>query len=485
MTHSPTAEMRSLVDRLLDQGGLSGVEAERLEKLLENRDALRYYSEVILQESLMAEALEGIAVPPKVLRFPLRTLVFGVLAVAACLMISLFIFMAVDKPGAIPQVVYTTADVKVTAVLGVAWENDPSPVRPNGSLAAEHVVMRSGLLELTYPSGVRVRLQGPTDYRVKDINSGILTRGRLVAHVPPGAGGFTVDYGTGRVVDLGTEFGLGVHQGKIDLSVFDGTVEMHLSDGTLRKMSDGQSLRYDEATQTATMEAPADPGKFVRSLPADDFPWEIDAASSGTIEFDVTSKITKPSKYLAVFKWMDGAEIVKLTDVELRRDGKTVVVDPHPSLIKNPEMMRYNVRNNLYVLDLRSEDFAPGRWTVHARTATHPLLAKAPAIMHGMFVLEEGLATQASPEDFIGRWSFNLNGKHYIREFHKDGRVSLEENGIEGSVYFAGSQWSVKDGVLEAKLPALQVSEYHILRNPKTLIFTSNPYENAVKIEDK
>ncbi len=94
MTTAPTSEMRGLVDRLLDHGGLSRVETSRLEELLENRNAMRYYTEVMSLDALMAEALDGIEVEEKTLRFPSWMLATGALAAAACLVFSLFVFLS-------------------------------------------------------------------------------------------------------------------------------------------------------------------------------------------------------------------------------------------------------------------------------------------------------------------------------------------------------------------------------------------------------
>ncbi len=481
MTPPPTVEMRSLVDRMLDQGGLSNVETGRLEELLEQPEAMRYYSEVLLQESLMAEALREVEAAPQVVRFPMRKLVSGVLAAAACLVLSLWVFKPGKEPTALPQLVYTVSDVKVTGLQGVEWSEAGSPVRSDGRLEDGHLVTRGGFLELTYPNGVRVMLQGATDFKVRDMNSGLLTSGRLVAHVPPEVRGFTVDYGTGRVIDLGTEFGLARHEGRIDLSVFDGLVEMHLPDGTSRKLSEGDSLRYDEAAETVTTGLPGDAPEFVRKLPDKELSWELDTSVTSTIEFDVTTMITKPGKYMAIFKKMGGAEVLCLAEVELLLDGKRVLSEARQLYVRT----NTNPKFNSCVFDLKGEDFAPGRWTVRATTVADASLENGSTRMNGIFLLEQGMVFDAQPEHFIGRWSYHFDGKHFVREFHKDGSVTLEVNGTGGHVYFVDSKWTVKNGVLEADLPAVPVHEYHVLRDPKTLIFTSNPYENAVKIEDK
>lgn len=482
MNTPPTAELRALMDRLLDQGGLNHDESDRLVVFLRDPMDLRYHAEIMLQESMMADALNRIAKETEIPRFPAKKLVLGCLAVAACLVISLWIFTSFEMRDDPSKVVFAPSDVRVTGLQGVEWAKAGSPVRPNGRLVEARVATRSGLIELTYPGGVRVTLQGATDFRVRDRNSGVLTRGRLVAHVPPGAEGFTIDYGTGRVVDLGTEFGLGVHDGKIELSVFDGMVEITLPDGSSHRIRQGKSLAYDESDEVPFREVALEGNPFVRTLPENDFPWEMDLANPESLVFDVTSLISKPGKYLAVFKWTGGAKGMYFSDVELRLDGKTMAMTPRQS-ISGASDGRHDTLN---VMDLNQESFPLGRWTLHARGTPLPPLDTASSMIRGVLMFENEFAVNATPADFIGRWNYKYGNASYIREFHEDGHVSLYESGRESNhEYFANSRWTLENGLMKVHLPSVRVNEYHILRDAKTMLFMNQPYENAVKIEDE
>ncbi|MEM9351706.1 MAG: hypothetical protein AAGA92_01720 [Planctomycetota bacterium] len=135
-----------------------------------------------------------------------------------------------------------------------AWAN------PNDSLALESGVrggqtleLAEGELELTYDSGVRLRLIGPVEYLVRPAG-GELRNGGLVAFVPEAGHGFTVETPNGKVVDLGTEFGVLVDDfGVSEVSVFSGKVEAYpttsVADGPGRfELTKGDSLQWTRGT---------------------------------------------------------------------------------------------------------------------------------------------------------------------------------------------------------------------------------------------
>jgi hypothetical protein len=130
-----------------------------------------------------------------------------------------------------------------------------------------------------------------------------------------------------------------------------------------------------------------------------------------------------------------------------------------------------------------------GRWTIKVRMETmergggvlaHP---EVPIASSGILQFEEGLVTGAEAEQFIGRWAYNHLGSTFVREFKPDGSVTLEKNGKKVDVeIWANSRWWVERGVLNVSIPHKALIERHVLRDEKTLIFTSNPYDNAVKL---
>jgi hypothetical protein len=72
-----------------------------------------------------------------------------------------------------------------------------------------------------------VLLQGPTTINLLATNRAQLHAGRLIAHIPPRAVGFTVDTPSITLVDRGTEFGVTVDPaGQTDVQVFTGAVDI-------------------------------------------------------------------------------------------------------------------------------------------------------------------------------------------------------------------------------------------------------------------
>ena len=88
------------------------------------------------------------------------------------------------------------------------------------------IKLAAGLAELRFACGATVLLQGPADLTILSSQSARLDRGRISARVPEEARGFQVVSPGGRVVDLGTEFGLAVGEdGATEVRVFSGHVE--------------------------------------------------------------------------------------------------------------------------------------------------------------------------------------------------------------------------------------------------------------------
>ncbi len=82
--------------------------------------------------------------------------------------------------------------------------------------AVQKLNLTTGLAELTFESGAKVILHAPAQFAVTGAIGGELQLGKLTAKVPhssPGAKSarFTINTPSGKVVDLGTEFGVQVN----------------------------------------------------------------------------------------------------------------------------------------------------------------------------------------------------------------------------------------------------------------------------------
>lgn len=120
---------------------------------------------------------------------------------------------------------------------------------PGRDMAVGKVLrLEAGLAEVEFERGARVILQGPAALELLSGNMARLLRGAMTARVPAAAHGFTVLSPRGKIVDLGTEFGLAVDQGgATSVRVFSGelTAAADPNAGEAVRLSQGQEARID------------------------------------------------------------------------------------------------------------------------------------------------------------------------------------------------------------------------------------------------
>jgi FecR protein len=109
--------------------------------------------------------------------------------------------------------------------------------------------LERGLAEIEFERGARVILQGPVGIELVSASCARLLHGTLTARVSEGARGFTILSPHGKVVDLGTEFGLSVDErGSTTVRVFTGEVEA-FSFAADRPSTQGVTIHQDETAQ--------------------------------------------------------------------------------------------------------------------------------------------------------------------------------------------------------------------------------------------
>jgi hypothetical protein len=159
---------------------------------------------------------------------PLRSAVTA-LAVAALLLLSLTASFFLLKPGPSARVVRVSGTSPLT-------KGQPLPVKTL-------IDVERGILELSFPSGAEVVLEGPCQFRLDEAETLTVSHGRLSVHAPPGAQGFRVNTPGGRFVDLGTRFGLAVGSDGTNpvvlTEVYEGEVEVQSSGKT--RLTKGES----------------------------------------------------------------------------------------------------------------------------------------------------------------------------------------------------------------------------------------------------
>jgi ferric-dicitrate binding protein FerR (iron transport regulator) len=163
----------------------------------------------------------------------------------------------------------------------------PSQKVGQGLRRGQSISLKQGLVEVAFGNGAVVVIEGPAEFEIRSKTAAFLHRGRAVARVPEQARGFVIDSPRGRLVDLGTEFGVAVGDG--------GETEVHVLEGRVEAELPGRAkpveLRAAEGVRlasTGTTWITADETAFVTEMPprADDAPgyihWSFDEGKGTT-----------------------------------------------------------------------------------------------------------------------------------------------------------------------------------------------------------
>lgn len=142
----------------------------------------------------------------------------------------------------------------LSRTVDVEWADSKEAKRLGSPLAAGPLRIKSGALLVEFYSGARVVVEAPAEFDLVSASEAYLRSGRIHAHVPPQARGFTVQTNDFEVTDLGTDFGLAVSlqegEPKAEVHVFNGLVKvahMH-SRGDEQSLKTGEALKLDETT---------------------------------------------------------------------------------------------------------------------------------------------------------------------------------------------------------------------------------------------
>ena len=178
---------------------------------------------------------------------------WATLAAAACVLGALALWMwQQSRPIA-----------TIESAIAVRWGEGRTPHAPNTSLRRGRITFEKGLLALRFVNGTHLLVEGPADFHLRSPNVVRLHAGSAVAQVPKPAIGFTIEGPTGRVVDKGTEFGVRVGDGAMEVHVLKGLVEA--GRGTsLRPVREREALQISPDTMTMM---PADANRFLTTVP--------------------------------------------------------------------------------------------------------------------------------------------------------------------------------------------------------------------------
>ncbi len=120
---------------------------------------------------------------------------------------------------------------------GCQWSGSTLPTLAGSRLSSGSLRLKQGRAHVGFDNGAQVFLEGPAVFYLHDANRAHLESGRIMAHVPQQAIGFTIETQTTDIVDLGTEFGVEVTpSGATEVQVLEGEVELGAPRGEDRQL---------------------------------------------------------------------------------------------------------------------------------------------------------------------------------------------------------------------------------------------------------
>lgn len=147
--------------------------------------------------------------------------------------------------------------VRIAPAVRLSYISSNARWQPNGAFQpvtalspGDQLNLLEGEIELTYNTGTKLLLVAPAEFLVQAAG-GQLRSGGLVTSVTDAGHGFTIETPNGKVVDLGTEFGVVVDDfGVSEVSVFQGKVEAfplgkHIGSKKV-ELTKGRGLQWDE-----------------------------------------------------------------------------------------------------------------------------------------------------------------------------------------------------------------------------------------------
>ena len=116
----------------------------------------------------------------------------------------------------------------LSKAVGVRWTSDQPDAVPARLFAGQTLSLDEGYAEITLLSGCTCALMGPAEIDLVSPMRVRAIKGAFWARVGDDAKGFVVETPAGKVIDLGTEFGINIDSSNstTDVVVFEGAVDL-------------------------------------------------------------------------------------------------------------------------------------------------------------------------------------------------------------------------------------------------------------------
>jgi len=217
----------------------------------------------------------GVATPPTRRTGVIGRIVWiGALAAALALVGAVSVaLLSSDADPARPAAGDASGFARLTRSAGDRW-SDAEALQTGQRLGAQRIRLQSGIVQITYDSGVVALLAGPADLEMTGPKHAYLHEGRVVLRVPPSAIGYTIETAEANVIDLGTEFGVQANASVgTDVQVYEGEVIAERKPAgvdaspSAHRLQGGQAMRLGTRPGDDAEELNFWPDRFVRYLP--------------------------------------------------------------------------------------------------------------------------------------------------------------------------------------------------------------------------
>jgi hypothetical protein len=320
-------ELDELITSLLDAGGLSDSQRERLSALVSENPGLldQYIETTALSNALHDIATRSVAssggaasdVLAHFLKRKPRTVAtqdwlsrlmthrsarswsVPLAALAAGLLVFVLspLFVQKDRAG-LDDPFQTGSDFVATIASSDNW--DKAARFPIGSrVPIGAFAVTRGAVELQFDSGASLLVEAPTQFTIVSASEAQLTSGKVCFRDDNAREPFSVPFNLttprSRFLDQGTEYAVSVTRDADEIHVFSGVVER--SEGVGRQdngvdlLKDGQAMRYSEDSRLSAEEFPADPTLFVRELTVQEDDPKLSLLASESFDYKQDSAI--------------------------------------------------------------------------------------------------------------------------------------------------------------------------------------------------
>lgn len=197
-------------------------------------------------------------------RWRIPTLIAALFAVAALLTLIL-----------LPQEPAETSTPVVARLVqssSCIWPKDERRAAGDALGRGKHSLL-AGVAEILLDGGVTLIVEGPAEFELRTAQHAFLHSGRIVAKITAAATQFVIETPQARLVDRGTEYGVGVDRGgRMLVQVFDGEVAAEFkatgaATGQTTRLSAGEACQWNGEESDAVERVAFADERFIRRLP--------------------------------------------------------------------------------------------------------------------------------------------------------------------------------------------------------------------------